>query len=431
MHSVHCQGTSLRNSGSLRSVRAPFSKANLRPVKAIGRQGARQVRRMAIVNGDVVADDKLDTKERTAAASSRGFAGLPREPEDMRQSTPAASKFMQEKFDFVKRDFQYCWRSTLNRDNFDSNMYFEDPISKFTNYTGYKANIVFLRNFLAPIYEIHDLKQNPDNEFEILARWSFSMQFWWLRYLPFIKVIWDPRLAFTGITVLGVNPENGKFNKHVDLWDSNEDNSFFSFEGFMFVQSQIWNFSKPANLPTPEFCILKKYKKYEIRRYKPFLVAEVTLNDSAQPKGSNIDPAESDKGTAFKQLAGFLGKKNERGQGLSMTTPVFSKSKQGVMQFYIGEGYKDVSEVPTPKNSSVKIRQEPGGLYGVDLFSGNAKQPRVNEREQQLRSWLQRDGTKPASDEWILAEYNVPWQLPGFKRNEILIPIDESTFELW
>ena len=75
-------------------------------------------------------------------------------------------------------------------------------------------------------------------------------------------------------------------------------------------------------------------------RYKPFLVAEVTLNDPAQPEGSNIDPAESDKGTAFKQLAGFLGKKNERGQGLSMTTPVFSKSKQGVMQFYIGEGYK-------------------------------------------------------------------------------------------
>lgn len=67
----------------------------------------------------------------------------------------------------------------------------------------------------------------------------------------------------------GVNQElvcAGKFNKHVDLWDSNEDNSFFSFEGFMFVQRQIWNFSKPADLPTPEFCILKKFKKYELRR---------------------------------------------------------------------------------------------------------------------------------------------------------------------
>lgn len=75
-------------------------------------------------------------------------------------------------------------------------------------------------------------------------------------------------------------------------------------------------------------------------RYKPFLVAEVKLNDPAQPKGGNIDPAGTDKGSAFKQLAGFLGEKNERGQELSMTTPVFNKSKQGVMQFYIGEGYK-------------------------------------------------------------------------------------------
>ena len=92
---------------------------------------------------------------------------------------------------------------------------------------------------------------------------------------------------------------------------------------------------------------------------------------------------------------------------------------------------QDVSEVPTPKNSSINIRQEPGGLYGVDVFSGNAKQPRVNDREQQLRSWLERDGTKPVSDEWVLAQYNVPWQLPGFKRNELLIPVDESTFKLW
>ncbi len=75
-------------------------------------------------------------------------------------------------------------------------------------------------------------------------------------------------------------------------------------------------------------------------RYKPFLVAEVKLNDPKQPEGGNIDPAESDKASAFKQLAGFLGKKNDRGQGLSMTTPVFNKSKQGIMQFYIGEGYK-------------------------------------------------------------------------------------------
>ncbi len=57
---------------------------------------------MAIFNGDIVADDKK-TDEKTAAASSRGFAGLPEKPEDMHQSTPAASSFMQVSA-FVKLD---------------------------------------------------------------------------------------------------------------------------------------------------------------------------------------------------------------------------------------------------------------------------------------------------------------------------------------
>lgn len=49
---------------------------------------------------------------------------------------------VQEKMEFVKRDFQNCWRHTLNRDNFDSNIYFEDPISKYTNYIGILSNIL-------------------------------------------------------------------------------------------------------------------------------------------------------------------------------------------------------------------------------------------------------------------------------------------------
>ena len=43
--------------------------------------------------GDIVVDDK--GAQKTAAASSRGLAGLPERPEDMPQSTPAASPFMQ------------------------------------------------------------------------------------------------------------------------------------------------------------------------------------------------------------------------------------------------------------------------------------------------------------------------------------------------
>ena len=95
MNSVHCHGAFLRSNSSLRSVHLPFTKAISRPVRSVGRKVGRQTRRMAIFNGDVVADDKINSEEKTAAASSRGLAGLPEKPEDMRQSTPAASKFMQ------------------------------------------------------------------------------------------------------------------------------------------------------------------------------------------------------------------------------------------------------------------------------------------------------------------------------------------------
>ena len=39
------------------------------------------------------------------------------------------------------------------------------------------------------------------------------MQFWFNRYNPF-RFIWDPRLVFTGTTILGVDPETGGPAQH-------------------------------------------------------------------------------------------------------------------------------------------------------------------------------------------------------------------------
>lgn len=377
--------------------------------------------------GDIVVDDK--DSQKTAAASSRGLAGLPERPEDMPQSTPAASPFMQEKFDMAKRDFQYCWRNSLTKDNFTSDIYFEDPISKYTNFTGYRANITFLRNLFAPIYEIHDLRQSPQKEHEIWCKWTFSMQFWFNRYNPF-RFIWDPRLVFTGTTILGVDPESGKFNLHRDYWDSNHNNDFFSFEAFMFVQRQLLSLSKPPDLATPEFAILKKFKNYELRRYKPFTVVEAQM-ESTGSSSNGADPVKAPgKGDTFKTLAKYLGRGNSSKKELSMTTPVFSSRKRGTMSFYVAG---DSKELPQPEDKNVTLRQLDGGMWAACLFQGNASADKVAEKEQDLRRRLGSDGVSPpaASDEWVLAQYNVPWTLPFFKRNEVLIPVDESKFKLW
>lgn len=71
---------------------------------------------------------------------------------------------------------------------------------------GYQLNVLFLKNFLAPIYEVHEVRQVGDQE--ILVKWSWTMNFWWNRFNPF-RFVWDPRLSFSGLTVLGYNPDTG------------------------------------------------------------------------------------------------------------------------------------------------------------------------------------------------------------------------------
>lgn len=71
---------------------------------------------------------------------------------------------------------------------------------------GYQINVLFLKNFLAPIYEVHEVRQVGEQE--ILVKWSWTMNFWWNRFNPF-RFVWDPRLAFSGLTVLGYNPDTG------------------------------------------------------------------------------------------------------------------------------------------------------------------------------------------------------------------------------
>ena len=55
----------------------------------------------------------------------------------------------------------------------------------------------------------------------------------------------------------------------MDAWDAIKDNEFFSLEGIAFVLKQMFQVAKPPNRFTPEFCIMKKFKDWEIRRRGP------------------------------------------------------------------------------------------------------------------------------------------------------------------
>ncbi|KAH9322246.1 hypothetical protein KI387_016885, partial [Taxus chinensis] len=139
---------------------------------------------------------------------------------------------------------------------------------------------------------------------EITTRWTMVMTF---GLLP-----WKPQLVFTGTSLMGLNPQTGKFCSHVDYWDSIKQNDYFSFEGFMDVVKQLC-ILKPPDLELPKYWILKRTADYEVRKYEPFNVIETKCDKLTGLSG-------------FDNVIGYIFGKNTKEEDFPMTTPVFTQT---------------------------------------------------------------------------------------------------------
>lgn len=192
---------------------------------------------------------------------------------------------------------------------------------------------------------------------------------------------------------------------------------------------------------TPKYEVVQSTADYEIRKYPPRVVAEVTY-DPTQFKG--------DKDGGFILLADYIGAlgnpHNTKPEKIAMTAPVITKStsekiamtapvvtkaggegqnqndKLVTMQFVLPSKYSKAEEAPTPLDERVVIKEEGDGKFGVVKFSGVARDDVVKEKVESLKKRLERDGYK-VTGEFELARYNPPWTLPPLRTNEVMIPV--------
>lgn len=188
---------------------------------------------------------------------------------------------------------------------------------------------------------------------------------------------------------------------------------------------------------TPKHQVINSTPDYEIRRYPPAVVAQVTY-DPTQFGGN--------KDGGFTLLANYIGAlgnpQNTKPEKIAMTAPVITKSsgekiamtapvvtkeekenKAVTMEFLLPEKYQRAEEAPAPVDERVVIREEGERKYGVVRFSGVASERVVEEKVEKLKKDLERDGFKVIG-EFLLARYNPPWTLPPFRTNEVMIPIE-------
>jgi len=179
----------------------------------------------------------------------------------------------------------------------------------------------------------------------------------------------------------------------------------------------------------PKYAVVAKQGDYEIRRYEPYVVAEVVVGGD---QGEAVQ-------AGFRKLAGYIFGANSgkakiamtapvaqqpAGEKIAMTSPVAQRPEgagRWSVQFMMPAAYT-LETLPQPKDGDIRFRTEPARGMAALRFSGVARDENYRARSEELRRWIAGRGRTPRGEP-VLAQYDPPWTPWFIRRNEVLIEL--------
>jgi SOUL heme-binding protein len=174
----------------------------------------------------------------------------------------------------------------------------------------------------------------------------------------------------------------------------------------------------------PDYEVIRKFDNVELRRYAPYVVAEVVLDT----------PAEEAGGQAFPILAGYIFGKNKGDKKFAMTAPVTQTAAPvrmdmtaPVTQASVAGGTRvqfvlpkevTLATAPEPIDPRVQLRLVSAATWAVIRYSGTWSQSNYLEDLDELKASLGTVGVA-TQGEPVLARYNAPFTPWFMRRNEI------------
>lgn len=187
--------------------------------------------------------------------------------------------------------------------------------------------------------------------------------------------------------------------------------------------------SSPA-IEEPDYELVRKFDNVELRRYAPYVVAEVVLDATAEDAGSQ----------AFPILAGYIFGKNKGAKKFAMTAPVTQTPASApvrmdmtapVTQAAVPGGTRvqfvlpkevTLATAPEPIDPRVQLREVPAADWAVIRYSGTWSQANYDEHLGELRAALSNAGVVTRGQP-VLARYNSPMTPWFMRRNEIWLEL--------
>lgn len=187
----------------------------------------------------------------------------------------------------------------------------------------------------------------------------------------------------------------------------------------------------------PDYKVISTDGDFEIRRYSNQVVAKVSM------KGKTFDDFRE---AAFKKLANYIFAGNRENKTIPMTSPVMEEHGTGenipnqiamrspLYQEETDEGGWTMSfilpkefnwrEAPAPSDSDIKLEEVEPYEVAVLTYSGNNTLEKVKAHERKLADWLKTQPQIKMKGKFMVAQYDAPFVIPFFKKNEIQVRLE-------
>jgi hypothetical protein len=193
------------------------------------------------------------------------------------------------------------------------------------------------------------------------------------------------------------------------------------------------------SLEEPAFEVLVKSAEYELRSYRPMVVAEVVVQGDIATAGK--EGARLIKDYIFRQGSNdSIGSAQIANDKISMTVPVtmekmpekISMTVPVTMEASDGTGYRlhfvmpskyTLQTLPKPADSRVTLRAIPEQKVAALRFSKFSTEANIDVQTALLQNWMVQRGLKAAGKPQF-ARYDPPFVPPMLRRSEILIAVE-------
>ena len=171
-----------------------------------------------------------------------------------------------------------------------------------------------------------------------------------------------------------------------------------------------------SGLETPIYEILEKSGSFEIRNYDPMIIAVTKVNSGFRESTY----------TGFRRIANYIFGNNDQNMEIAMTAPVLSTSPVGNKGHYevafVMPREHSLNTLPEPSILTIEIQEKELGKMAVLRFGGWATESKVIKYQKTLMGYLDQYNLY-IKGEFMVAQYNSPWAIPPFRRNEIMVRI--------